>query len=162
MGGYDKNPGSFGAATWIGVLVVAAAGFGGWKLYQRRALGDGNAKLECSLRIDTLQADCYATFLKLPAGDPTDVRIEFDGQTLAEPAQFDWAYLAPLDSREGPAPKADEPPPLGRQLRWRMPLKLVQELTPSIGDFIVHAKLFWAGRPQDMARFSTKVVFAPK
>jgi hypothetical protein len=123
---------------------------------------DGDAKLDCSLRIETSQADCYATFLRYPAGDTTDIRVELDGQTLAEPARFEWAELAPMDSREGPAPKPTEPPPLGRQLRWRMPLKLVNELTPSIGDFIVHARLFWAGRPQDLARFSTKVVYNPK
>ena len=31
-----------------------------------------------------------------------------------------------------------------------------------VGDFVVHAKLFWAGRQQDLARFSTKVFYAPK
>lgn len=162
MANYDKNPGRLGAAPLIVLLLVAGAGFGGWKLYQRHALGDGNAKLECSLRIETSQADCYATFLHYPAGDTTDVRVELDGQTLAEPGRFDWAYLAPQDMREGPALQPSEPPPLGRQLRWRMPLKLVTELTPAIGDFVVHARLFWAGRAQDLARFSTKVSYAPK
>ncbi|HZS42395.1 MAG TPA: hypothetical protein VFF06_36445 [Polyangia bacterium] len=147
---------------WVVVLAIAGGGFGAWKLYQRKVLGDGRARLECSLRLETSQADCYATFLSYPPGDTTDVRVELDGKTLSQPAAFDWAFLAPLDAREGPALTAGEPPPLGRQLRWRMPMSLVAELTPDVGDFIVHAKLFWAGRQQDLARFSTKVFYAPK
>ena len=162
MAKYGKNPGSFGIVGWLVLAALAGAGYGGWKLYQKKMLGDGNAKLECSLRIETTQADCYATFLQKPPGELSDVRVELDGKTLKEPKSYDWAFLAPQDAREGDRLSAGDAPPLGRQLRWRMPLELVDQLTPDIGDFVVHAKLFWAGRQQDMARFSTKVVFAPK
>ncbi len=148
---------------WVVALAIAGAGYGGYRLYRRQVYGDGRAKLECSLRLETSQADCYATFLTTPpSGEVTDVRVELDGATLAEPGRFDWAFLAPLDKRDGPELSATEAPPLGRELRWRMPITLVKELTAQTGDFIVHAKLFWAGRQQDMARFSTKVVYDPR
>jgi len=160
MARYGKRPGSLGLAGWLTLAVLIGGGYGGYRLYRARVLGAQDATLSCSLRIAESQADCEATFHRYPAsGDPTDVLLRLSGPTLVEEVAVDWAFLAPLDKREGPAPNASEPPPLERPLRWRVPVALVPRLQPGVGDFIVRAKLFWAGRQQDLARFNTKVVY---
>jgi|SRR5581483_5157640 len=166
MSKYGARPGAFGLGGWLTIVAVGAAGYGGWWLY-KRSQGAGHATLSCSLRPDTetpasSQADCFATFHKEPpGGELTDVRVELSGRTLSEPGSYDWGYLAPLDQREGKIPPGSGPP-LGRELRWRMPIHLVNSLTPEIGDFVVKVKLYWAGKLEDTALFNTKSVYQPK
>src|SRR5437867_5843472 len=123
-----------GPSSWkwrLGMLaVLGGLGYGGWYLYQVKVIGERNASLTCSFRIDTKEADCYATFHRYPPqGDPRDVAVRLTGQTLLDrELVYDWNYLAPQDRRQGPQLSAWDPPPLGRELRWRMPLRLVGRL----------------------------------
>jgi hypothetical protein len=162
------DPDSKGIFWLVALVVLGGGGWGGYRLWMSRVHGAQQATMTCSYRFDLQDpaagmADCEATFHTYPkSGDPTDVQVTLTGPTLVQPMTYDWPYLAPQDKREGPALSPNDPPPLGRALRWRMPIPLVRSLRPGIGDFIVRAQLTWAGAKQDLARLNTKVQYAPQ
>lgn len=123
--------------------------------------GGDHATIQCSLRIEQAVgdhgADCSVTFNKAPRGELTNVRLELSGPTVeGGKVAYDWAELVKLD---GHTTTAEAPPPLATPLRWRVALPLVRTLQPHVGDFIVHARLYWAGKERDMARLNTKAVY---
>lgn len=162
------DPDSKGLFWLVAAAVLAGAGYGGYRLWVKQVHGAQQATMTCSYRFDLQeptagQADCETTFHQYPGtGDPTDVQVTLTGPTLVQPVTYDWPFLAPQDKREGPALSPADPPPLGRKLRWRMPIPLVASLKPGVGDFIIRAQLSWAGKKQDLARLNTKVQYAPK
>lgn len=109
----------------------------------------GGGKLECWLTIE---------FTGEPGGDPQDVRVVFDGNVLAAPQEFDWAYIAANDKipqgfmkgfkpNKATAPDADPPVGVPVKVRYRLEAMPFVELSP--GETLsLEATLYWAGEKQ--------------
>ncbi len=164
---YDPERGGFlRLVVWLGV--IGGLGYGGWLAYKYGFLGAQNATLEASLYSDldspgpSARLDCTVTFHKLPKGDPRDVQVVVSSPAMEGERVFDWAYIAEHDRSPETTPDSD--PPLETPLFFRIQMlsDLKLQLTPATGDFIVRARLKWAGKNQDLARVSVKSLYHPK
>ncbi len=105
------------------------------------------------------QLECWLTleFAEPPAGvDPTDVQVIFDSIALAEPAEFDWAYIASHDQvalgmmqgfaqNEETWPDAD--PPVAMPIKVKYPLRARPRLQLDTGDSLdLTATVYWGGK----------------
>jgi hypothetical protein len=125
---------------------------------------DEAGALECWL---TLEFKSYP-----PDGNLRDVRVRFESIALAEPAEFDWEYIAShdkLSSREGfDADDLHEAeitsvvsrPPLGHPTQVRFPLraKLVIEDAPA--TLFLEAELYWGGERQHVLRQTIEHIYS--
>ncbi len=110
--------------------------------------------------------DCWLTleFQRYPSeGDGTDVVVRFDSIALAEPVEFDWAYIASHDKltgREGFGSGLFEAeithpgrrPPLGRPTQVRFPLPARASIENAPETLYLEAELYWGGERQDNVR----------
>jgi hypothetical protein len=98
-----------------------------------------------------------------PNGDLRDVEVHFDSIALAEPAVFDWAYIAAHDKltrrdgygsglHEAEVTSPGSRPPLGHptKVRFPLPAKSFIEKAPEV--LYLEAELYWGGRKQDSTR----------
>ena len=124
--------------------------------------------------VDTGELLCWLTleFKRYPANaDLRDVRVRFESIALAEPAEFDWEYIAAHDKltrRDGYGSSLHEAemttavsrPPLGRPTRVRFPLlaKPVIQNAPAI--LYLEAELYWGGEKQHSMRQTIEHVYA--
>lgn len=143
-------------------LVVGGAGFGGYKLYQRAKSKKLAVLSTCSLLTSVSggprKAECALTFQQPPPADlSTAFAVEVSGKTLVAPASLDWEGFRARIRFVRPEP--GQPPPVGKPLRFTVPIQLVHQLTPGLGDFLVTVRVLWAGKEIDSAVFNTKGVY---
>ena len=118
--------------------------------------------------------ECWLTleFRSYPEeGDPRDVRVRFESIALAEPAEFDWSYIAAHDkltSREGfgsglheaEGTRPDARPPLGRPTQVRFPLRAKHTIENAPAVLYLEAELYWGGERQHTLRRSIEHIYA--
>lgn len=123
----------------------------------------GGGELECWLTLE---------FTRYPKdADLRDVKVRFESIALAEPAEFDWAYIARNDKiargqrfgtgyREAEMTSPEKPPPLGEPTKVRFPLraKLVIDKAPAV--LYLEADLYWGGVKQDSLRAAIEHVYS--
>jgi len=119
------------------------------------------------------EVGCWLTveFNHYPAdADPRDVQVRFQSMALAEPAVFDWAYIAENDlltGREGygsglhnaQVTHPDARPPLGRPTQVRFPLRLKPVIDNAPAVLYLEAELYWGGRKQHGLRQTLEHVY---
>jgi hypothetical protein len=117
--------------------------------------------------------DCWLTieFERYPDGvDPHDVRVRFYSPALAEPAEFDWRYIAGNDvvaraAAHGGAPvpqdrtRPGEPPPLGEAIDIRFPLTTRPALASLRTPIRLQAELYWGGKSQGALQHDIEDLF---
>jgi hypothetical protein len=107
---------------------------------------------------------CWLTFnfARLPSGvDPTDVIVRFESEALAEPAEFDWAYIAANDylvteagsgfgagHRKAEHTTPSQPPALGKPTKVNFALKARRQIDANPDQIWLHATLYWGGKKQ--------------
>ena len=118
--------------------------------------------------------ECWLTleFKRYPkGGDLRDVVVRFESIALAEPAEFDWEYIASRDKltrREGFGPGLHEAemtspvsrPPLGQPTMVRFPLHARPVIDDAPATLYLEAELYWGGEKQDSLRRTIEHVYA--
>jgi hypothetical protein len=123
---------------------------------------DGSGELECWLTLE---------FKRYPEhGDPRDVRVRFESIALAEPAEFDWSYIASHDKltredgfgpgiHEAETTRAGSSPPLGQPTRVRFPLRARRVIEDAPSALYLEAELLWGGERQDALRQTLEHIY---
>ncbi len=124
-------------------------------------IGDG--QLECWLTLE---------FQRYPKdADLRDVKVRFESIALAEPAEFDWSYIARNDKiargqrfgsgyREAEMTSPGKPPPLGEPTKVRFPLRAKKVIDNAPGVLYLEADLYWGGAKQDSLRAAIEHVYS--
>ncbi len=152
----------------IGALVVVIGLiWGGWTLYRVMFVGAQDAVFE-----GFNSEQIFLRFVRNPSsGDRRSVRVRISGFALPEEQSFDWDYIVhhatvpkgtpgstPAGARDDwaiPDPAAD--PPLGVTMSVGISLPLKKELRdPDMKDFLLRARLEWAGHQQDFTRHNLR------
>lgn len=105
-----------------------------------------------------------------PDADLRDVRVRFESMALAEPAEFDWEYIAAHDKltrRDGYGSGLHEAevtsplgrPPLGRPTKVHFPLRAKPVIDNAPATLYLEAELYWGGRKQDSMRQTIEHVY---
>jgi hypothetical protein len=120
------------------------------------------------------ELDCWVTlqFDRYPDGvDLQDVRVRFTSIALAEPAEFDWKYIASRDvtaagsdfgsgHRNADETQPGENPPLATPTKVRLPLRAKREIENAPSTLWLEAELHWGGKKQDSLKRSLEHVYA--
>jgi len=126
--------------------------------------------------ISTGEIDCWLTltFESYPEGvDPRDVRVRFTSVALAQPAEFDWNFIASHDRvargndfgngyQANEATVAHEPPPLGQPLKVRFPLNAKPKIANAPSTLWLKAELYWGDEAQDDTKKTLNHVYASR
>ena len=124
-------------------------------------LGDG--ELECWLTLE---------FQRYPEdSDLRDVVVRFESIALAEPAEFDWSFIARNDKiargerfglgyREAEMTSPAKPPPLGEPTKVRFPLRAKLMIDDAPSTLYLEADLYWGGVKQDSLRAGIEHVYS--
>ncbi len=119
--------------------------------------------------------ECWLTleFKRYPmGGDLRDVVVRFESIALAEPAEFDWEFIASRDklARVGFGPGLHEAemtspvnrPPLGQPTMVRFPLRARAVIDDAPATLYLEAELYWGGERQDALRRTIEHVYSTK
>ena len=123
---------------------------------------------------DTGELLCWLTleFKRYPANvDLRDVTVRFESIALAEPAEFDWEYIAAHDKltrRDGYGSGLHEAevtspvrrPPLGRPTKVRFPLRAKPVIENAPAVLYLEAELYWGGEKQHSMRQTIEHVYS--
>ena len=116
---------------------------------------------------------CWLTveFMHYPPNvDPRDVQVRFESIALAEPAVFDWNYIAKHDLltrrdgygsglHEAEVTHAAARPPLGQPTQVRFPLQLKRVIENAPAVLYLEAELYWGGHRQHAVRQTIEHVY---
>ena len=116
---------------------------------------------------------CWLTveFMHYPPNvDPRDVQVRFQSMALAEPAVFDWHYIAEHDHltrRDGYGSGLHEAevthpgtrPPLGQPTQVRFPLRFKRVIENAPAVLYLEAELYWGGQKQHAMRQTIEHVY---
>ena len=119
------------------------------------------------------EVECWLTleFKHYPReGDLRDVRVRFESIALAEPAEFDWTYIASHDKltardgfgsglHEAETTNPESRPPLGQPTMVRFPLRAKLEIDDAPATLYLEAELYWGGEKQDSARQTIEHIY---
>jgi hypothetical protein len=127
------------------------------------ASSDEAGELECWLTVE---------FKRYPkGGNLRDVVVRFESIALAEPAEFDWEYIASRDKRtrrEGFGAGLHEAemttpvsrPPLGQPTMVRFPLRARHVIDDAPDILYLEVELYWGGERQDSLRRTIEHVYS--
>lgn len=124
--------------------------------------------------VDTGELLCWLTLEFKhypPEADLRDVRVRFESIALAEPAEFDWEFIAAHDKltrRDGYGSGLHEAevtspvsrPPLGLPTKVRFPLRAKSVIENAPATLYLEAELYWGGLKQDSHRRTIEHVYA--
>lgn len=122
----------------------------------------GTGELECWLTLE---------FASYPEGvDPRDVRVRFSSIALAQPAEFDWSFIADHDRkaagtafgsgyRSADDTNPSEPPPLGEPLKVKFPLSAKRVIENAPRTIWLKAELYWGDDRQDSLKRTLEHVY---
>jgi hypothetical protein len=125
--------------------LLAVLIYGGWTVYRVTQIGARDAVFE-GFSTETV----FLKFERYPKGDRRDVKVRISGFTLENDVELDWAYIAGHSPQR---PAVDQDPPLGQviEVYLKLPIKK-RVLDPEMRDFLLRARLFWAGKKQDLIK----------
>ena len=117
--------------------------------------------------------ECWVTleFKRYPkGGDLRDVVVRFESMALAEPAEFDWEYIATRDKltrrngfgvlHEAEMTSPVSRPPLGQPTMVRFPLQARAVIDDAPATLYLEAELYWGGEKQDTLRRTIEHVYS--
>ena len=112
------------------------------------------------------EIECWLTleFKHYPDGvELRDVKVRFQSIALADPAEFDWSFIAANDKlaeagtlapnlAEAEVTDKSRPPPLGQPTMVRFPLRAKEVIEDAPATLYLEAELYWGGVKQHAIR----------
>lgn len=122
---------------------------------------------------DTILCWLTVEFKRYPTdADLRDVKVRFESIALAEPAEFDWEFIAAHDKltrrdgygsglHEAEVTSPESRPPLGQPTKVRFPLRAKPVIDNAPAILYLEAELYWGGQKQDSLRQTIEHVYSP-